>query len=177
MDDNTLLSFFRAIDGLSKGDHTALKRSAGRDFTEARADALAAFFRVLPREETRFKEEIWFMVATLYAGSKTRMSPAEQQLAWHETDFGWTLRRTAANQGSTSLENRIKALLDCRRYDQYFAYKLRQLVSLAESRQVPVNWPKLLEDLLYWDHPDRFVQKNWAWNYFKESKEDDQNAD
>lgn len=174
MDDSKYAGFFSAIDNLSKGDIAELKRCVGQRTSEARGGALAAFYRVYPQTEYRFgKEDIWFMSATLYAGYKTLLSEANAKKPWDETDFGWTLRRAYKQSTSNSLEKRFIALLDCRECDDYMAYKLRQLLSITDSRQAGVNWPKLLKDLLYWDHPDRFVQKDWAKNYFNEGKEEE----
>jgi CRISPR system Cascade subunit CasB len=46
------------------------------------------------------------------------------------------------------------------------AYRLRQAVHLLQANRIRVNWLQLLEDLLYWTHPNRFVQRRWAQSYF-----------
>jgi len=171
-DNKKFSEYFLAIDSLSKGQKAALKRSAGKTISEAKGEALSAFYTVYPRSESRFgQEERWFLAATLFAGNKTRMVQSVMERPWYDTDFGWTLRKIPIKSSSNGVERRFTALLDNRDYNESLAYKLRQLVALADSRQVPVNWPALLKDLLYWDHPERFVQKRWARNYYSESEE------
>ena len=45
-------------------------------------------------------------------------------------------------------------------------FRLRQAVRLVASHERPIDWRKLLTDLLRWDHPSRWVQKSWARSYF-----------
>jgi len=42
----------------------------------------------------------------------------------------------------------------------------RQQISLLKSQNVAVNWHQLLYDLHYWDHADRFVQRQWAFAFW-----------
>jgi len=59
-----------------------------------------------------------------------------------------------------AIERRFTALLAAHSDDLDFY--LRQAVSFLKSKEVPVNWHQLLSDLQAWDHPDRYVQKQWA---------------
>ena len=59
-----------------------------------------------------------------------------------------------------SLEKRFIALLNCHHDD--LPIHLRQAVSLLKAKDVPVDWRQLLYDILYWDHESRFVQHQWA---------------
>jgi len=45
-------------------------------------------------------------------------------------------------------------------------FRLRQAIRFLKSKGVKVNLQQLLEDLLQWNHPGRFVQKQWARAYF-----------
>jgi CRISPR system Cascade subunit CasB len=64
-----------------------------------------------------------------------------------------------------SLEKRFVALLNCHRDD--LPNHLRQAVSLLKSKDVPINWRQLLKDILSWDHEDRFVQQQWAREFWQ----------
>ena len=48
---------------------------------------------------------------------------------------------------------------------------LRQAVSLLKSKDVPVNWQRLLKDVLAWkrrdERPRLKVQKRWARNFWR----------
>jgi len=51
-----------------------------------------------------------------------------------------------------------------------FDSPLRQHVAMLKSKDIPINWHQLLFDLNYWDHPERFVQRNWAAQYWPPTK-------
>ena len=61
-------------------------------------------------------------------------------------------------------ERRLTSLLRSHRDD--LPGHLRQTVSLLKSRGVAIHWHRLLHDLMAWDHPDRYVQRNWARAYW-----------
>ncbi len=63
-----------------------------------------------------------------------------------------------------SAERRLASLLRAPRED--LPGHLRQTVSLLKSRGVAIDWHRLLRDLMAWDHPDRYVQRNWARAYW-----------
>ena len=70
--------------------------------------------------------------------------------------------RGKLEERSKSLEQRFLALLDAD--EDQIAYRLRQNVRLASEH--PFDWVRFTKDLLNWFHPDRFVQVNWARDYF-----------
>ncbi|EKD25938.1 MAG: CRISPR-ssociated protein, Cas2 [uncultured bacterium] len=59
---------------------------------------------------------------------------------------------------SPSIEKRFIALLDVD--ETQLAHRLRQMISLLKDYAIDFNL--LLEDLLSWKHPDKFVQIKWA---------------
>lgn len=75
--------------------------------------------------------------------------------------------------GASSIERRFVALLNAHRED--LPKHLRQVISLAKSRDVSIDWLQLLHDIRYWNNPDRIVQRRWArefWAGFEPSSED-----
>ena len=69
--------------------------------------------------------------------------------------------RLAAGESVEATERRFVNLLRTNRED--LPILLRQAVSFIRSKDnVYINWEQLRKDLLYWEHPDQFVQKNWA---------------
>ena len=64
-----------------------------------------------------------------------------------------------------SLEKRFIGLLNCHRDD--LPNHLRQAVSLLKSKDVQINWRRLLKDILSWDHEARFVQQQWAREFWQ----------
>lgn len=65
--------------------------------------------------------------------------------------------------GSTSTEKRFISLLDSDQ-DQ-LPYRLRQMISLLKD--IPIDFEKLLKDLLYWNHEKRLTQNRWARDFYK----------
>ena len=88
---------------------------------------------------------------------------AEHQKHQPNLSFARVLAEVKQEKGSESLEQRFLALLDAD--EDQITYRLRQNVRLASER--PFDWVKFTKDLLNWFHPDRFVQVNWARDYFR----------
>ncbi len=65
---------------------------------------------------------------------------------------------------SDSMEARFVALLNAHPDD--LDDHLRHAVSLLKSNEEPLDWFRLFEDLLQWDHPDGHVQLRWARDFY-----------
>lgn len=157
-----------------RGSLAVLRRNAGRSLGESRG-AVGLFYRMLPMRLGP-REEIYFLVATLFPWND-HPSP--------NGNMGHSMVLLRSKTGSEALDRRMTVLLDAD-----FAYspggalrpgelgfRLRQTVKLLAGHDVGVDWRKLLEDLLSWSHPERWVQKNWARAYFGRTAEDDENED
>ena len=72
--------------------------------------------------------------------------------------------RDALSAGAESLDLRFAALLNSTYED--LPYRLRQLVQMLGSKEIPLNYHHLLRDLRLWSHPDRPVQRAWARAYY-----------
>jgi CRISPR system Cascade subunit CasB len=163
--------FVVKLSTLGTGDLAILKRNAGNTLAESHG-AIAGFYRIMPYGLPKYNEEIFFLVATLYGLNKY---PASKDF-----DFGKTMRRVK-EKSSESVDRRLMALLDSSfgTIDGYqsgggeLAYRLRQCVKLANSKEVGVNWVKLLKDLQYWTHESKKVQKSWAKSYFGYSPDEE----
>lgn len=156
--------FIDRLSGLDRGDLARLRRNAGSRLAEARG-VLGLFYRLLPPGVPEHEHERYFMIATLYPLASTS----------DDRNMGATLRRARTETNQAGLDRRFTALLDADA-DQ-LRFRLRQLIRLAESHRVGVNWAQLLQDLRWWDHPDRRVQKKWAMAYFGEGPTRDRQAD
>ena len=62
------------------------------------------------------------------------------------------------------MEARFVALLNAHPED--LDDHLRHAVSLLKANEQPLDWFRLLEDLLQWDHPDGHVQLKWARDFY-----------
>lgn len=163
--DENIRIFVDRLEALSSGDRAVLKRNAGNLLTESRGGAMAVFYRVLPFGIHPNEEELWFIVATSRFLNRYKI---EAIIENSNKDFGWTLIEINKAYKSDSFDMRVRGLLDCRwnEGDGALAYRLRQMVKLADGKSIPVDWRCLLHDLLNWEHPERWVQKKWARSYF-----------
>ncbi len=116
-------------------------------------------YRYLPADLKPWDEDAALLVASLFA-----LHPGEGGSGNLGAAFGKIPER------SDSTQRRFMALLNCHGED--LRNHLRQAVSLLKSKEVPIDWCQLLEDVLHWDHPDHYVQKNWAKRYWTKQKED-----
>lgn len=102
----------------------------------------------------------YFLVASLFAlhpesVAEGNMGTAFRQLGDHE-----------------SAVKRFLAMLDC--HVEQLGEHLRHAISLARSKEVPINYRLLLDHLVRWPDPERKVQLAWAREYWaKESDEGD----
>jgi CRISPR system Cascade subunit CasB len=164
--DQDFITSLKNLKDNDRGAFTALKRAAGTNIAQSRQGAIAAFYKILPYSLMNSKkEEVYYLIATLYGHND------EYPFAG---DFGETMRTVKNKFDSESMDRRMTGLLDCNFeiskhgiiWGGEVAYKLRQLVKLANSKDVGINWLQLLKDLKNWNHPEKFVQKKWARNYF-----------
>lgn len=100
-----------------------------------------------------WRRNAYYLVAGLYA-LKDGEHGAGRSLAR-------ALYEARKQRDSESIEKRFLALLDADR-DQ-IAYRLRQAVLLVEGK---LDFGQLLDHLISWFHPDRWVQAQWAREFY-----------
>ena len=115
-------------------------------------------YRYLPADLRPWEEEAALLIASLFA-----LHPGEGGRGTLGTAFRRMLEKT------DSVEGRFMALLNSHVDD--LPNHLRQAVSLLKSKEVPIDWRKLLDDILLWDHPKHCIQKRWARNFWVGGKE------
>lgn len=47
-------------------------------------------------------------------------------------------------------------------------WRLRRAVVLLLSRGVSIDWARLATDVSHWNHPERFVQRDWARDFYRD---------
>jgi len=117
---------------------------------------------------SRWEHEMYFLVAALFA-----LHPPEHYQTG--TPLSVFMGKLYADTDSDSVERRFRAVLDTQDSSR-LAYQLRQIVSLAKGHDVPLDYDRLLSQLMAWRSPSRWVQERWAKEFWvqphtKEEKE------
>lgn len=126
-----------------------------------------AFFPVLghalPKGLNPWKEADYIQVAGLFA---MHVDPENPMLSF-QGSLGESFRRLRQEVSTepVGLDKRFSNLIESDAED--LPTRLRHAVSLLKAKSIPIDWPKLLKDLHAWNHPDRYVQKNWAREYWR----------
>jgi CRISPR system Cascade subunit CasB len=104
-------------------------------------------------------DDIWFyVIAALFASHQNHVA---------NNSIGKAFKLLSLD-GSESIEKRFLALLSCREEDLFL--HLKQAFSLFKSKNVGIDYFKLMNDLKNWGHPDKWVQKKWARDYYLNKK-------
>ena len=130
----------------------ALRRGLGAEPGEEPA----MYPHVVPWINEWREEADIYMIASLFA-----LHPASASSG----NMGRHCRSLDPNQENDPTERRFVQLLRMRR--ETLEPRLRQQISILKSNDVPVNWHQLIADLRNWDHPDRFVQRRWAGDFWR----------
>lgn len=106
-------------------------------------------------EEALSRAWPYFVVASLFASHPVQGPEG--------STIGAAMRRVADNP---SRNGRFRALLNAHVDD--LPSHLRQVVGLIEAKQSAFCWARLLGDLRGWSHPDQYVQRRWARDFWGE---------
>ena len=136
-----------------RGALAALRRGLGHPPGTV-ADTYRYVVPWLPDDTPPWRENAYYLVAALFAYHSDEGGTG---------NMGRHFARTRDPQGdSTAIERRFTILLSAHPDD--LPFYLRQAISFLKSKDVPVNWHRLLSDVMAWGHPDYRdrVQRNWA---------------
>ncbi len=163
-------AFFEALDTLSAGERTALRRSAGTMLAEADGRALAAFYRCLPYT-VEAAQDRWYAAACFHC----LWDPDCQPRLPAEEAFRKLIKSA---DSSESLEHRLAALLDLSWADDgYLLTKLSRILRLLQQKDYCIDCSSLLDDLLGWNSDKQYVQRKWARRMYQENTTDKQKGD
>ncbi len=150
-----ILIFIAGLSVLDTGPLALFKRNAGEDLAGSRG-ILPTFYSLLPRSVRRTTDaETYFLVATLYA---------RHDRPGGTGNFAQCMKEIIDRRNVHSVSRRLAVILDSHRDE--LPFRLRQAVGLVKSYERPIDWARLLSDLLRWDDPYRRVQKEWARTFF-----------
>lgn len=156
--------FVEYLYGLAERQDRAALADLRRGLGQEIGSVISMYRHVIPRApQYRKAQDLYFLVAALFT-MNTQRGPRES--------LGKSMSRiknSSSGDKSDSVDGRFNSLLaaDLEDIPSY----LRQVISLLNSKAVPVDWERLLRDLSYWDHPDRFVQLRWAQDFWAPSSQ------
>lgn len=104
--------------------------------------------------EQRYDDRWYYITATLFGAFPNQRNRRSLGAAF-----------SALRAKSDSMEARFVALLNAHPDD--LDDHLRQAISLLKTNEQPLDWFKLLDDLLQWDHPEGHVQLRWARDFYR----------
>ena len=106
-------------------------------------------------ESSRWREDVYYIVAALFAYHPVHWSRDTEA----RSNLGASFARLRGAE-EDGVERRFTALLSVHMEDLHV--HLRHAVSLLKSNDIPIDWVRLLDDLQYWGHEDRLIQRSWA---------------
>jgi len=114
----------------------------------------------IPKDCSYWKENVYYLIAGLFA-----LHPD----SGGKNNLGEVFRTLYQKTKSESIEDRFVALLNSHPED--LPKHLRHAVSLAKSKDIPVDWHQLFNDIERWNASGKWVQKRWAKAYWGKKKE------
>lgn len=145
--------FITSLAELEPQDLAQLKRCAGRSLAESRLRWRLAY-TVLPYGLPERQEDIFFMVATLYA-----LAPSQGK-----ANLGAALRHARTERNRVMLDRNMERLLKAD--GSQLTYLLRRLIPMLASAGLTLEWSEFLKDILHWSYQGQLVQRKWARSYF-----------
>ncbi len=186
-----LVAYLLNLHGRIEQDNSAraalaeLRRAATED---PRYDhrALAFVGRFVPSDASDWRVDAHLLTATLFAqyvqgqvpplpdtDRLPRRGRRTPTLGMSARLLRETLERE--NKGAESFNRRFTALLDAPAED--LPVRLRRLVALLKSYDVPIRFDRLLEDLCNWKRHRRRVAREWAEDYWRNLNDGTDNDD
>ena len=155
-------TFFGNLDKLSSGERAALKRSGGKPYSQAKAQAMAAFGSCMPCLLSLADEYRWFAAACWYC-----QWSAEDSAGDGCVPFAKALRELKLKLDSNTIDTRLKSLLDEEwDEDSLLNLKLFRLIKMMKAQGIKPDITALAEDLRWWNSYTKNVQRRWTREYF-----------
>ena len=152
----TINRFMGHLEGLRKREDRGALAMLRRGLGKPPGTVPDMYPHVVPymqQDTPSWEEKTCYIIGSLFAN---------HPLEGGHDNMGYSLARlrVVKPSGEDSVERRFVSLLNCHSDD--LSQHLRQIVGLLKSNEIPIDWRQLFRDILYWDHPDRYVQNSWA---------------
>ena len=150
-------SFIGYLESVLKRDDRAVLAHLRRGLGKEGGTAMEMFPYIarFVQNSYRSDENAYFLVASLFGLYPTNSWKSDEK---GKNNLGKSL--SLLKDDSDSIEKRFVALLNSDEED--LPNHLRQIVSLLKAKDAPVNWDQLLKDIKGWSSESKYVQRNWA---------------
>jgi CRISPR system Cascade subunit CasB len=156
------IKFFESLHRRIKDDNAA-KAALKRALSGEERHIRNTYSSVLPcMPDINWQQELWILVACL---SVYYPQPFDRK---NQRDLGYSCRGLANDTNSKGAERRFRALLDTSLED--IQSPLTALIRQIKTKEVRIDYPQLLADLCQWEHPNQYIQDNWARTFWGASK-------
>jgi CRISPR type I-E-associated protein CasB/Cse2 len=157
---NSLIAqFITNLQNAKKKDLVRLQHTKN-EVSKDNLRAYQVFHRYLPKKlYYSFDEEIYFLVSILYGIHPLHL--ANKRFRSFGTTLG-SLTPTPERLFSRILTSTFDKVTKYRDGGGELASLLRKGVFLASRENIGIDYTRLCKDLIYWAHPDKFVQKRWV---------------
>jgi CRISPR system Cascade subunit CasB len=143
-----------------RGALAALRRGLGQP--PGQAPEMIRFIAPFISDDTNYwREQALYMVASLFGLHPSNTPSGNMGDHFEKLKSG----------DDTALERRFTALLSS--HPEELNVYLRQAVGVLKSKEIPVNWDQLLQDVTRWGYPesrDR-VRRDWAYRFWRAAEE------
>jgi CRISPR type I-E-associated protein CasB/Cse2 len=137
--------FVANLQNLSRGDMAKLARGSGNS-----GQFFRAFYTALPYQLKKHEDAL-LLVARAFSICKDgyRFSGS----------FGKTVLAIKNSTGSKSTDRRFMSILDSRFDNGELEHRLIQMVKMAKSKDIGIDWKQLAFDIMDWNRDGKSVQK------------------
>jgi CRISPR system Cascade subunit CasB len=156
----------KLVESEDRAPLAALRRGLGKKSGEA-ADSHPLILPRIPANASVWDEDAYYLIGSLFALHQIDWPVSEDEST--RTNLGASFARLGRVVESESIEKRFVALLNC--HEEDLPDHLRHAVSLLKSKEIPIDWARLLRDVRRWNHEDRWVQREWARAFWGEKRE------
>jgi CRISPR system Cascade subunit CasB len=105
------------------------------------------------------QDQVWIPIACLSV-----YYPQANREDGKSRNFGQSCQSLAKTMTSEGTDRRFRALLDLSL--EALSSPLTALVRQMKPKRIAIDYPKLLSDLRQWEHPDQYVQDQWARSFW-----------
>jgi CRISPR type I-E-associated protein CasB/Cse2 len=140
-----------------RGALAALRRSLAT-WPSAPAEAVRVVAPFLTDHVSGWRETVHYLIAGLFA-----LHPCGRSDEPGGRSFGAALREVSG-EASPGVERRFLAILGCRNED--LPNHLRHAVSFLRSKEVAIDYRRLMRDLFWWDASEGRVQRRWGRDFW-----------